>query len=570
MYCHVQHPSEASMYEGFDPGLDVIASESSDYFLHCTGCDKWFWLVEDSGKFQYWNLWELDKSLAERAALTCAPRDFVPLLVRHNPPHGLPYGPIWSEAKWLAQALSNLTRSAPPSALIEALEAESPLPPRWSEVLAWLRQHAAARARSFHASPYPFCVDVALDLENVVECSEARDRLWLVKGGASPMLYEASAERVAGYPLLGEPAYVGTRYDRACLISVDAPTGCGLLQIDTDGYIEKAEAKAPVRAVTSSSLGWVFVRLEPERPHVLEFRSIGLALLSTLRIRDAPHVSNVPTPKQVGEDWLVANSAPGGGPVHPLVLWRPRAGVIAQSEPGDRFVESVDAVDLQTFVVHWSDPDPFGTLQIFKRNGASLIPGPQLGGARAFRVVGDVVVTQVPELHEALVAWDPSGTERWRFTVDTLSVWMDPEVDGLRVSMGDRGVELDPATGEVITEPGLAASPLLRDKQGTRYATTDHHSVILASPDGGQREVFLDGGYKVVTTLGDAAVLSSDEPLLPDDKTLPPGRCLVVGNEERIRGAFDAPGACWSVFGTHGGPYVVEPGRLRIGSFWSA
>lgn len=568
MSCSVEHPTAANVYDGFDPRLELIASESSDYFLHCTGCDAWFWMVEDDGKFQYWNLWELDRSLAERAARTRSAHDMVRLLVRHNPPDGLPYGPIWTEAKWLVDLLSRLTRGAPPSAMIEALEAESPLPPRWSQALAWLRRLVVARARSFHAVAYPFCVDVALDLEGVDLWHEARDNLWLVKGGASPMLYQVSAERVVGHPLMGQPAYVGRRYDGACLISVDTPAGRGLLQINTDSHVEKAEATAPLGAVTSSALGWVLVRREAEGPRVLEFRSAGLAPLSTLCIADNPHLSWIPTPKQVGEDWLVANAAPGDGPVRPLVLWRPRAGVIAESEPGEPLVEGVVAIDPRTFVVHWSGPRPFGTLQIFERVDAALVPRARLAGARNFRVVGGVVVAQVPDAGDALVAWDLSGAERWRFPVDSRSVWMEPEADGLRVSLGQRGVELDPVTGEVVAELGLAASPLLSDHQGALYETTDHHSVLVVSPDGREREVFLDGGYEVATTLGDAAVLSSLDPLLPDDRAPPRGRCVVVGGDGRVRGAFDAPAARWSVVGTRGGPYVIEPGRLRVGSFW--
>jgi hypothetical protein len=570
MSCPVPHPTAANVYEGFDPRLEVIASESSDCFLHCTGCDTWFWMVLDDGRFQYWNLWELDRTLAARAARTRAPADFVRLLVRHNPPDGLPYGPIWTEAKWLVDLLAKLTRGGAPSEMSEALEAESPLPPRWSQALAWLRRNVAARARSFHASPYPFSADVALDLQGVDLWHESRDHLWLVKGGASPMLYQVSVERVVGHPLQGQPAYVGRRYDGACLISVDTPAGRGLMQIDPDGGFFTAEASAPLVAVASSALGWVLVERAPEGPRALEFRSTGLAPLSTLLIGENRRVSYVPTPKPVGEDWLVANAAPGGGPVRPLVLWRPGAGVIAQSEPGEPLVESVVAADPQTFVVHWSEPRPFGTLQIFSRDDAALVPRARLSGARTFRVVGDVVVAQVPDAKNALVAWDLSGAERWSFPVETPSVWMDPEADGLRVWIGERGVMLDPASGEVTVELGLAASPVPSDRHGTRYAVTDHHSVLVVSPDGRQREVFLDGRYEVQTTLGDAAVLSSQEPLLPDEKAPPRGRCVVVGGEGRVRGAFDAPGARWSVIGTHAGPYVIEPGRLRIGAFWAA
>ncbi len=567
MSCPVPHPTA---YQAFDPRLEVIASESTDHFLHCTGCDTWFWLVDDSGRFEYWNLWELDRALAERAARSRAPRDVVHLLVRHNPPEGLPYGPIWTEAKSLVDLLSKLTRGAPPSAMIEALEHAAPLPPRWSEALAWLRKNVAARARSFQASPYPFCVDVALDLAGVDLWHEAQGRLWLVKAGATPMLYEVGVERVVGHPLQGRPAYVGRRDDGACLISVDTPAGRGLLQLDTAGGVCTAEATAAVEAVASGALGWVLARREPDGSRALEFRLTALVPLTTLRIADNPHVSYAPAPKQVGEDWLVANAAPGGGPVRPLVLWRPRAGVIAQSDPGDPLVESVVVADERTFVVHWSEPRPFGLLQIFERDGAALVPRARLSGARSFRAVGGSVVAQVPAADNALVAWDLSGTERWRYAVDIPSVWMDPEADGLLVSTGDRGVVLDPASGDVIAEPGLAASPFPSDRLGTRYATTDHHSVLVISPDGGQREVFLDGRYQVATTLGDAAVLSSLDPILPDDKAPPRGRCLVVGCEGRVRGAFDAPGARWSVIGTRGGPYVIEPARLRIGAFWAA
>ena len=74
----------------------------------------------------------------------------------------------------------------------------------------------------------------------------------------------------------------------------------------------------------------------------------------------------------------------------------------------------------------------------------------------------------------------------------------------------------------------------------------------------------------MVTTLGDAAVLELGARLLEPDGPCDPGHCVVVSGEGNVRGRFVARGAEWSVIGTVGGPYVVEPDRLRIGKLGSA
>jgi hypothetical protein len=51
-----------------------------------------------------------------------------------------------------------------------------------------------------------------------------------------------------------------------------------------------------------------------------------------------------------------------------------------------------------------------------------------------------------------------------------------------------------------------------------------------------------------------------------------PGRYRLVGPDGRTRGDLDAPGASFSVIGARGGPYVLEPARLRVakwpGQLW--
>ena len=206
------------------------------------------------------------------------------------------------------------------------------------------------------------------------------------------------------------------------------------------------------------------------------------------------------------------------------------------------------AIDPQTFVVHWSAPRPFGVLQIYERVDGALVPRARLAAARSFRVVAGMVVAQVPDADNALVAWDGSGAERWRYAVESPSVWMDPDADASESGSGRARRRARIRRAERSTpSSGWPRAALLRDRHGTRYAVTDH-SVLLVSPDGRQREVFVDGRYQVETTLGDAAVLSSAAPLLPDGAP-PAGRCLVVGREARVRGAFDAPGATGRLWG---------------------
>lgn len=81
-------------------------------------------------------------------------------------------------------------------------------------------------------------------------------------------------------------------------------------------------------------------------------------------------------------------------------------------------------------------------------------------------------------------------------------------------------------------------------------------------------ELPLDGDYEVVTTIADAAVFGLGAQLLDTedaDDSAAPRRYRVVSREGEPRGRFMAAGATWSLEGTVGGPYVVEPDRLRIG-----
>ena len=85
-------------------------------------------------------------------------------------------------------------------------------------------------------------------------------------------------------------------------------------------------------------------------------------------------------------------------------------------------------------------------------------------------------------------------------------------------------------------------------------------------------ELPLDGEYEVVTTIADAAVLGLGAQLLDtedDEDSAAPRRYRVVSRDGVPRGHFTAAGATWSLEGTVGGLYVVEPDRLRIGRLGS-
>jgi hypothetical protein len=162
--------------------------------------------------------------------------------------------------------------------------------------------------------------------------------------------------------------------------------------------------------------------------------------------------------------------------------------------------------------------------------------------------------------------------------LDGASLW-DMQIEGnveisgagrrVRAAWGSRAIAIDASSGRVDRELRAdIGSPALADASGTEYHAG--RTLRLVRDLDVVCELALDGEYEVVTTLGDAAVLELGARLLDDDEPCDPGQYLVVSREGKPRGRFVASRAQWSVIGTIGGPYIVEPERLRIGKLGSA
>jgi hypothetical protein len=94
-----------------------------------------------------------------------------------------------------------------------------------------------------------------------------------------------------------------------------------------------------------------------------------------------------------------------------------------------------------------------------------------------------------------------------------------------------------------------------QDKARAIYLLDDRWLWIIA--DGEARRVALPFEAELLTTAANAALLGDRET----------GRYVVIGADGVTRGGFEAEDVSFSVAGTLGGPYVLEPRRLRIGAF---
>lgn len=149
------------LYAGRD-GVDVIGSVGDSTWYRCNQCGQWIWVLDDGRKFQVFLVWELDAPVAERARTVDAVLD---VLLAHNTPHGLPYGPSWESPTAVLQAVPQLVPGTNSSAVRAALEHRRELPKRWRAALNVLRAEHANAGVHLPDTEYPFSVDERLELD---------------------------------------------------------------------------------------------------------------------------------------------------------------------------------------------------------------------------------------------------------------------------------------------------------------------------------------------------------------------------------------------------------------------
>jgi hypothetical protein len=197
---------------------------------------------------------------------------------------------------------------------------------------------------------------------------------------------------------------------------------------------------------------------------------------------------------------------------------------------------------------------------------------------------------------ERLVKREAHPVQSWRRMKDAAVILLG-EGNSPRLSLRRLGLD-----GSVLWEQEVARSPggtkmYLADAPGSVLVYDDQSARLFALQDGRELDGFdVLGSVHVLGGEHEALyVLSGDELRIVTSKgvrvvSVPSGdiattcgggvllrlressRYRLIGPDGQTRGDIEAPGAGFSVIGTRGGPYVLQPRRLRIakwpGQLW--
>ncbi len=547
-------PSDAHPLRGPDrrphPVLEVIGTHASACWTRCTQCGRWFWLETDTSRFQYEDEWELDATDAERAFRDGRPEDVIALLTAH----GLPRGPLWELASARAALFVALTPSATEDARIAALEGAS-LDAVWSRALAQRTASRAALTRAVAIEPQPFAIDLTGDLGSLRGFGEIDGAVFLARAAPPHAIVRVTAEQVVEIPVAG-PCGFGVACGDGVIFHVAGPEADGLIRFGPDAMIPLALESPGPRYLAGLDDGHLFIA--PAGPvgggeRKVEIRDAALAFVASFSVHLPHHESTPSHPRRVDGGWLASGVIDTRGVPLALVRFDDRFAVVAASTDArgprhdltplgdDRFLARQEGAAFE--IELWAQREAhLERVDTFEARGA--------------RFVADTIVHL--DRRGGVFGRATDGEVRWRedFTAHGASylglvgehavVYSDGRAALFRVADGARVAEID--------EP----FPLTfhRDGAGDGYLLGGP-SVLRIDRAGRVERTELDAAYAFATTIGDAMVLAD---------RVTPGRYVVVRRDGALH-EFVAPGARFSVVTTRGGPYVLEPERLRIGRF---
>jgi len=525
--CPAPHPIRGEDGLVFHPDLEVMGGCSTDAWLRCRRCGRWFWTVTDTGKFDYQDNWDLETEEAKAALLRREPAAVVAMLVRH----GIPHGPVWGDERALLDLLKELLPDLSDADLATALEGAPGL---------WVRVHARLQARKRKAKappPLPFRLDAPLDFagEYVLEKGEG-----VVVVGGTTILWVRGDGATIRYTFPAPPRFL----DRG-IWAVPTPEGESVVVLGDDGRIS-AWPPSP-RSYTVVDLekdGWWFLA-----DGEAEFRAPDTRPLWKIALATEPFVSIPAPPRRMPGGWIVGGCRTDEGQSQALTLFDAERRMVASSTglSGGRSVEVLSDTAL------WAETLAFPfLLERWVREDADLRRTFDVAVCHTVSVAGMRIALQRAG---GLAAYDAEGRRVWsRPEQTTPGVYLSTVSDRVVVQGPEDVQVLDARDGREVDRFDLFhGADLLQDRRGTLYFVSGNEARILG--DGRSRPVVLPWEAETVTTCGDAVVLRDTDG----------EHYLVLAGDGEIRGGFEARDARFSVIGTERGPYVLEPGRLRVG-----
>ena len=545
-------PTPHSMRVGLDihPDLEVMGSHGTDCWARCRRCGRWFWLVSDEGgKWDYFDQWELDRGLAERAFLHADVDAAAELLVSSD----LPYGPVWTTASALLEMLRAITPKATDGERNRALSAIHPAG-RWAEAAKLLDEIATALPPT--AGDLPFAVDVTFSGRRFSESREVGRSLVLLQSSPSHALVRVDARAVSEMPLAG-PARVLASAGNVLLFAVTTGTGEAVCRIDDAGTSSTFPPEPTRYGVSSLDDGWwLFVPEDDANVRFVEFHRPDAQPRVKLRIAFEPNQSFPCLPRRMGNGWIVSGCVDVEEQEQALSLLDGSFRMIAQSTGahGPRVITPIGAEAL------WCETakHPF-VLERWVRRGDKLERTFELDVQSWARVDGGIIVSP-RDVGSGITGYDDDGSVRFRLDDARSGATYFASVPG-GMLVYDNAVArfIDPRTGEAVASSFTVEQPaVFGASNGTAYL---RDRAALWVFDGGARaRIFVGEDMNLETTCGDGALLRDGA-----------GQCLLFDPSAAVRGRFSAPAASFSVVGTRGGPYVIEESdgntRLRIARF---
>ena len=537
--CAKPHPTRDNGLEPH-PDLEVVGSYSDESWARCRVCGTWVWLTTDlDSKWQYSGAWELERGIADRALGQHDVGAAAELLVTT----GLPNGPgttILSSRLGVLRAITPKATDAERSAALDACSAAGD----WGEVAAMLREIATHGPVA--AAEMVFAIDARLPGRSFVDFHEIGSSFVLFQDAPAPGILRVDAQAVSGLQCEGPTRFL-SRNEDAVLFTVATPEGEAVRRIDATGQIG---AFAPTSTrYTATSLddgGWLFVPDDYTPVRFVEFHDADAFSRVKLRMAFPTDGRFACAPRRMGQGWIVSGCVDDEGEEQALTMFDASFKTIAQSvgARGQRLIERIDDGALWCETV----TPPF-TLERWERRDYVLERTLAVATQSWRRVPGGVVASL---RSGPLAGYDDSGAELFHQEREVRGATYFTIVRAGVLVQDDRGARIiDPSTGRDTEESFAVEGASVRTTRGG--VTYVQGSNALHVIDGAAGRLFVGEGMHLETLCGEDALLRDER-----------GRCLLVSPDGTMR-AFDAPRAQFSVFATRGGPYVLEPGRLRIG-----
>ncbi|WP_428267940.1 hypothetical protein [Haliangium sp.] len=541
--CPSPHPVRSA---GGGPAdeLEVVGSHASACWTRCNRCGRWFWLETDQSRFQYWEERELDRALASRALTGGDPAAVVELLITH----GLPHGPLWELPEARVELLVALTPSASNADRIAALRRHS-LDATWTAALR--QQEALTQCATRTVAPdheLPFAVALAHDFSTFSGPFECDGAVFLLRAGPPATIWQITPERVVEIPIAGPPRLAALAPERM-VVHVTADDREGLLFLDATTMvpIELVAARGHLLVESLDGGAWMLHHVDDS---LVELRDRDLKRLASYRFAKNHPEHFACRPRRLDDGWLVSSVIDSAGQASALACLDADFHVVARSEErGLR--DSLTVLGDGFFTAHTNEDR--GTLELWQQQGDRLVRHRALPSRASLHIDDHLVVL---DHDRTLACFDRGGDQLWSRQVVGPGALLHRVGERVIVYRDHRAVLVDPADGalEQIDEP--FALSFARDCDQNGYLVAG--PTVLRIRGRAMERTDLEAPYRFATTAADAIILADPRA---------PGRYLVLGADGVRRGVFEAPRASLSVVATRGGPYLLEPDRLRIAGF---